>query len=87
MILKWEISEKKWVQARQWAGGRISKTKYRMPTSQRLDAAEDSVGGGQEGDGQVEGPVEDPGPSGRWEVQSGGVGLPLLYGCGKAGAG
>jgi len=34
----------------------------------------------------VEGPVEDLGPSGRSEVQSGGAGLPLLYGCGEAGA-
>jgi len=32
-----EISEKKWVEARQWAGGRTSKTKYRMPKSQRPD--------------------------------------------------
>ena len=35
--LKREISEKKWVEARQWAGGRISKMKYRMPKSQRPD--------------------------------------------------
>jgi len=32
---KLEISEKKWVEARQWAGGRTSKTKYRMPKGQR----------------------------------------------------
>jgi len=32
-----EISEKKWAEARQWAGGRTSKKKYRMPTSQRPD--------------------------------------------------
>ena len=31
------ISEKRWVEARQWAGGRTSKTKYQMPRSQRLD--------------------------------------------------
>jgi len=31
--LKREISEKKWVEARQWAGGRTSKTKYRIPKS------------------------------------------------------
>jgi len=36
--LKREISEKKWVEARQWAGGRTSKTKYRMPKSQRPDS-------------------------------------------------
>ena len=32
-----EISEKKWIEARQWAGGRTSKGKYRMPSSQRPD--------------------------------------------------
>jgi len=37
--LKREISEKKWVEARQWAGGRTSKTKYRMPKSQGPDGA------------------------------------------------
>jgi len=35
--LKREISEKKWVEARQWAGSRTSKTKYRMPASQKPD--------------------------------------------------
>jgi len=35
--LKREISEKKWAEAHQWAGGRTSKTKYRMPKSQQLD--------------------------------------------------
>jgi len=35
--LKRKISEKKWVEARQWAGGRTSKSKYRMPKSQRPD--------------------------------------------------
>ena len=35
--IKREISEKKWAEARQWAGNRTSKTKYRMPTSQRPD--------------------------------------------------
>jgi len=30
-----EISEKKWAEAREWAGGRTSKKKYRMPKSQR----------------------------------------------------
>ena len=37
--LKREISEKKWVEAHKWAGGRTSKTKYRMPKSQRPDDA------------------------------------------------
>ena len=37
--LKREISEKKWVEARQWAGGRTSKTNYRMPKSQKPDGA------------------------------------------------
>jgi len=35
--LKREISEKKWVEARQWVGGRTSKTKYRVPKIQRPD--------------------------------------------------
>ena len=35
--LKRDISEKKWVEARQWAGGRTSKAKYRMPKSQKPD--------------------------------------------------
>ena len=35
--LKREISEKKWAEARQWAGGRTSKTKYRLPESRRPD--------------------------------------------------
>jgi len=35
--LKREISEKKWVEARQWTGGRTSKAKYRMPKSQGPD--------------------------------------------------
>jgi len=37
--LKRDISEKKWVEARQWAGGRTSKKKYRMPKSQKPDGA------------------------------------------------
>jgi len=37
--LKREISEKKWAEARQWAGGRTSGKKYRMPKSQRPDGA------------------------------------------------
>jgi len=140
-----EISEKKWAEARQWAGGRTSK-KYRLPVSQRPDgtvagsakrlavlpaqdgalpdraipqldkepphpamlvvpvpnadpgpplqgvpgmetAAEDSVGGGKEGDGEVEGPVEGAGLTGRREVQPGGAGLPFDHGRGQAGAG
>jgi len=35
--LKREISEKKWVEARQWAGGRTSKKKYKIRESQRPD--------------------------------------------------
>jgi len=35
--LKRDISEKEWVEARQWAGGRTSKKKYRLPKSQRPD--------------------------------------------------
>jgi len=44
------------------------------------------VGGGEEGDREVEGPVEDQGPPGGREVQPGGTGFPLLHGRGKAGA-
>jgi ribonuclease HI len=33
-----EISEKKWMEARQWAGGRTSKQKYKMPKSQKPDS-------------------------------------------------
>jgi hypothetical protein len=35
--LKREISEKKWDEARRWAGGRISRKKYRMPRDQQPD--------------------------------------------------
>ena len=33
--LKREISEKRWVEARRWAGGRTSKKKYKMPESHK----------------------------------------------------
>jgi len=33
--LKREISEEKWAETQQWAGGRTSRKKYRMPKSQR----------------------------------------------------
>jgi ribonuclease HI len=32
-----EISEKKWIEARQWAGGRTFKKKYKMPAKQKPD--------------------------------------------------
>jgi len=35
--LKREISEKKWAEARQWAGGRTSRKKYSMPSRQKQD--------------------------------------------------
>ena len=35
--IKREISEKKWAEARQWAGSRTSKKKYSMPMSQKPD--------------------------------------------------
>jgi hypothetical protein len=35
--LKREISEKKWSEARQWAGSRINKAKYKMPARQKPD--------------------------------------------------
>jgi ribonuclease HI len=37
--LKRQISEKKWAEARQWAGSRINKTKYKMPAKQKPDGA------------------------------------------------
>ena len=49
-------------------------------------AAEDPVGGGEEGDREVEGPVEDQGPPGGREVQAAGTGFLLLYGRGSEGA-
>ena len=49
--------------------------------------AEDTVGGGAEGDREVEEPVENPEPPGGREVRAGGVGLPLHHECGKVGAG
>ena len=50
-------------------------------------AAEDPVGGGAEGDWEVEEPVEDLGPPGGREVQPGSTGLPHFCRCGEAGAG
>ena len=44
--LKREISEKKWAEARRWAGSRTSRTKYRLPKSQRPD---DTVAGSAKG--------------------------------------
>jgi len=35
--IKREIAQKKWAEARQWAGGQTSKKKYKMPESQRPD--------------------------------------------------
>jgi hypothetical protein len=35
--IKREISEKKWADARQWATGRVTKKKYRMPREQQPD--------------------------------------------------
>jgi hypothetical protein len=35
--VKREISEKKWAEARRWAGGRVSTKKYRLPRGQRPD--------------------------------------------------
>jgi len=37
--IKREIAEKKWAEARAWAAGRTSKTKYRMPKGQKPDGA------------------------------------------------
>jgi len=49
--------------------------------------AEDPVGGGAEGNWDVGGPVEDPGPPGRREVHPGDAGLPYFYGCWKESTG
>jgi hypothetical protein len=131
--LKRGITEKKWAEARQWAGG-PSRKKYRMPNSQRPDgtvtgstkrlvsrlyqvktghchtgrispmgegppqcsvlvvpvpdadegprlqgvprmegAAEDTVGGDAEEDGEEEEPVDGPGSASRWEMRAGGA--------------
>jgi len=35
--IKREIAKKKWAEAREWAGGRTSKKKYKMPKSQKPD--------------------------------------------------
>jgi len=35
--IKREISEKKWAEARQWAGGRVTRKKYKMPAKQKPD--------------------------------------------------
>jgi len=50
-------------------------------------AAEDPAGGGEEGQGEVEGPVEGVGPTGRRQVPPSGAVLPLDHGRGQAGAG
>jgi len=50
------------------------------------NAAEDSGGGGAEGDEQVEEHIDGPGPAGRWEMWVGRAGLSLVNGRGKAGA-
>jgi len=47
--------------------------------------AEGPMGGGSQGDREVEERVECPGPPGRWAMQPGGTRLPLHYGFGKAG--
>jgi hypothetical protein len=35
--LKREISEKKWAEARRWAGERVSRKKYKLPANQKPD--------------------------------------------------
>jgi len=37
--IKREVAEKKWAEARKWAGGRTSKKKYKMPKGQRPNDA------------------------------------------------
>jgi len=57
------------------------------PSVQGVSGMEGSVkgpvGGGVEGDREGEKPVHDPGPPCRWEVQPGGIRLPLHHGCGR----
>jgi hypothetical protein len=48
-------------------------------------AAEDLVGGGQEGDREMEKPLEGPRPTGGREMQQGGTRLPIHHGRRKAG--
>jgi len=47
--------------------------------SRMEDAAESSVGGGTEGDREMEEPVEDPRSSRRPEVQPGGARFPYIH--------
>jgi len=61
-------------------------TCLRPPLLRDLPLEVDPLGGGAEGNWEVEEPVEDPGPPGRWAVSAGGAGLPLFDGCGKASA-
>jgi hypothetical protein len=42
--LKWEISEKKWEEARRWSASRIAGRKYRLPGKQRPDGTVASSG-------------------------------------------
>ena len=51
------------------------------------NATEDSMGGGAEGDWEMEEPVEDPGSFRRPEVQSGSIGFVFIYGRGEDSAG
>jgi len=64
------------------AGG-ASAPRRRKTTSSRCvrrmeDAAEDSVGGGAEGDREIEEPVDGPRSAGRWKMWAGSAELPLL---------
>ena len=57
-----------------------------LPGVPRVESpAEDHAGRSVEGGREGEEPVQDPGPPFRRQVQPGGIGLPLHYGCGKAG--
>ena len=49
------------------------------------DSAEGPLGGGEEGDREVEGQAENTGPLGGREVCAGGAKLPIHHGCGKTG--
>ena len=42
--------------------------------------AEDPLGGGEEGNREVEGQMEGPGPPGGWEVCASSAGLPIHHG-------
>ena len=70
-----------------WCRYRTQTRDHLFKECPREAAAEDPVGGGEEGDWEMEGSAEGAGPTSQREVQSGGVGIPLDHGRGRVGAG